>query len=278
MESSVLTPAMIPEKQWRHATREEEKVAVAEFSAMVGLGNVRKEVRRLKYLIQDGTDIRQHFLFYGNPGTGKTTVARMISQVLKETGVLKSGRVTVVKAQDLLTLYSGEAERVFKSAMGGVLFIDETYHLTPRAQAGDFSDTMMDLLLEYTDPDEKKQLCVTCADYEERMQEFLGANDGLERRFSHPIRFSNYTPEDLVQILKQQLAKTKYQGDEGFYQAALENFRANQVAIGRRYNGRYIGIYLERARAEYLERTEKQKEKNYLLTAADAPDFTPGKT
>lgn len=282
-DAVVLTSGMIPEKWQRYTTHEEEDASVAEFSAMVGLESVRKEIQRLKYLIRDGADVRPHFLFYGNPGTGKTTVAKMLGQILKEAGVLKSGRVVSVKARNLIASHVGEtgekAEAVFKSAMGGVLLIDEAYHLTPhRDEPHDFGGAVLDLLLEYTDPNEKKSICIICAGYEGRMRELLKANDGLESRFSHPIRFPNYSAEELLQILKLELTKTKYQADEGFYRAALKNFQVNIAEIGRAYNGRYIGTYLERARAEYLVRTAGQAVKEFVLTAADAPDYTPGKT
>lgn len=281
-EDGMLASWMIPEDKSKYVTDQEAAEVVMELEAMVGLDEVHEQIARLELLIQDGENVRPHFLFYGNPGTGKTTVAEKIGRVLKKAGVLGSDKVISVKAGSLIAGYVGQtaakAEAVFQRALNGVLFIDEAYNLMPdKEYPNDFGGAVIDLLMSYTDPGRHEPVCIICAGYEEQMKQLLSVNDGLESRFSKPIRFRNYSPLELLQILKNKIAKSKYEADEDFYHAALQNFQDNQAQIARRYNARYIDTYFQDARVRYLRRADVQKipkDAPRILTGEDAPDIT----
>lgn len=248
-----LIPALIPEKYRAYASQKREMDAERQLSELVGLNNVKKQIddfrRELRYKREQ---IRNHhFVFMGNPGTGKTSVARLYGMLLKGAGVLKSGRVTSVTPQELLK-NPYEFSKLVSRCKNGVLFIDEAYQLL-NTVAG---QSIIDQLLMYTDRGYRDPLCVIVAGYKDRMREFVDSNVGNSRRYE-AVYFDIYSPEDLLEILKRRLAATAHTADEGFLDAALINFHNFHDEIARQYNAGYIDLYLEEAEKRLYLRLEK---------------------
>ncbi len=181
---------------------------------IVGLENVKRYVLSLednynvmKLRKKQGlkvTEVSKHMIFTGNPGTGKTTIARLISQYLKAIGILSGGQLVEVTRSDLVGRYVGHTAplttQVIKSAIGGVLFIDEAYSLY-RGKDDSFGLEAIDTIVKGIE-DNRDNLIVILAGYTKEMNEFLTANSGLKSRFPNIIEFPDYTPEEMVKIAK----------------------------------------------------------------------------
>ncbi len=156
------------------------------------------------------TEISKHMIFTGNPGTGKTTIARLVSRMMKVVGILKQGQLVEVTRADLVGKYVGHTApltmSVIQSALGGVLFIDEAYSLY-RGKDDSFGLEAIDTLVKAME-DHRDDLIVILAGYTREMQEFLTANSGLKSRFANIIQFDDYTGEELMLISKS-IAKSK---------------------------------------------------------------------
>ena len=271
----VLTSAMLPQSLKRYFTDEEQRSVRERLDSMVGLAGVKQTILDFENEMRYGDHQKRrnyHFVFAGNPGTGKTMIAEIFGQLLKSVGVLKSGTVCKVEAGDLMKQPDALAREIRRSR-DRVLFIDEAYQLLNAPH-------LIDQLVEKTNPDATDfPFCVVCAGYEEQMQRFIECNAGMERRFS-VIHFDTYTPEDLLQILEKVL-KTKYPTyavDSDFLEGSLEHFRRYEQKIAKKYNGDYIGRYLEEAKKilyrgfsdVYGDRRPPREE--YKFTAALLPD------
>ncbi|WP_144613354.1 AAA family ATPase [Bacillus cereus] len=183
-----------------------------ELETIVGLTDIKDFVRSLeKQLIaqqlRQSVGIRQkssqnlNMIFTGNPGTGKTTVARVVGDLLKRMGVLKSGKLVEVDKSNLISPYAGQTpekvREVFMSALGGVLFIDEAYALSTDNVGREAIDTLVKLVEDHRD-----SVIVILAGYEKEMQDFLQANSGLKSRFPNDVYFQDYSVAELVEIAK----------------------------------------------------------------------------
>lgn len=286
--NDVLTPELIPDKLKQYTSNEAEENAMAQLSSMVGLKTVKVEIENmLRYAKFKKECSPRHFLFSGNPGTGKTTVAAILGKVLKNIGVLKKGHVVRTLPRELIAGYVGQtaekARKVFESALDGVLFIDEAYGLLPGSggsgeKDSDFGGAVMNLLLEYTDPENNKPISFICAGYEKEMESFLAFNQGLARRFQ-VIHFDNYTAEELRQILEIQMKKNGYNAEQGYLESACNYFRKNIEIIAKKYNGGYVSQYLRKSEDKMFKRLWEKypdekvpEEELHMLKAEDAPD------
>lgn len=197
--------------------------ALRELQSLTGLESVKDEVNRLMALIRIGR-IRQekglkapkvsmHMVFLGNPGTGKTTVARIIGSIYKELHVLSKGQLIETDRSGLVAGHVGQTalktKEVIDSAIGGVLFIDEAYTLHKESK-NDFGQEAIETLLKAME-DHRDDLVVIVAGYPDLMMEFLRSNPGLSSRFNKFISFENYTPDQLVQILKSMATAQDYE-------------------------------------------------------------------
>ncbi len=196
------------------------KAIQEELNGIVGLTKVKEYVLSLKDNFdiqkrreQQGlktTDVSKHMIFTGNPGTGKTTIARIISKYLRALGVLSSGQLVEVTRADLVGKYVGHTApltlKVMKSALGGVLFIDEAYSLY-RGKDDIYGLECIDTLVKGIE-DYRDDLIVILAGYKKEMEVFLTANTGLKSRFPNIINFPDYTPEELLLICRS-IAKGK---------------------------------------------------------------------
>lgn len=220
--------------------------SIAELMQMEGLQGVKQQVsdliddvkvsqmRRNKGL--PTPEISYHMVFTGNPGTGKTTVARIIGQIFHALGILSSGHLVEVDRGDLVSGYVGQTalktKDVINEAMGGILFIDEAYSL--KKDGNDFGQESIDTLNKAME-DSRGDLVVIVAGYEHEMEKFINSNPGLRSRFRKFIRFTDYTGKELYNILKGIFEKNKYaptlEADSRLYQylndRSLNKFTGN---------------------------------------------------
>lgn len=223
---ALLVPQDLPDHYQRYLQPQVDSVeeVFQELDALTGLENVKRSLRALAYRIlmenrrreldptYTPTYPKSHFIFTGNPGTGKTTVARLVGRLFRALGLLTQGHMVEVTRADLVAGYVGQtalktAQKI-KEARGGVLFIDEAYTLA-RGGSQDFGREAVDTLVKALE-DESHRLVVIAAGYPEEMQGFLQMNPGLASRFGDPILFPNYTPAELREILAQCAAHDQY--------------------------------------------------------------------
>ena len=182
---------------------------LAKLNGMVGLAAVKKEISNLAAFLnlqirrgETNTFQGKHYVFTGNPGTGKTTVARIMADVFRTLGILSRGQLVEADRSKLVAGYSGQTaiktNQLIDSAMGGVLFIDEAYTLKSNDQDS-FGAEAIDTLLKRLEDDRGKFICIV-AGYTDQMHDFIDTNPGLKSRFTQTIHFEDYTPDELTEI------------------------------------------------------------------------------
>jgi len=196
----------------------------AELDSLVGLASVKEQVRALlAFLEVQGRRLEhglpevatsQHLVFLGNPGTGKTTIARLLAQMYRAMGLLKKGHLVEVDRAGLVGEYVGmtaiKTDRAIRKALDGVLFIDEAYALARPGRYGpDFGQETIETLLKRME-DHRHRLVVIVAGYPRLMGEFLDSNPGLRSRFSREITFPDYSTEELLAITEQFARQSEY--------------------------------------------------------------------
>ena len=231
-----------------------------ELDSLIGLKKVKKLVKEIRAFIEiqkrrkeeglNNEPLVMHMIFKGNPGTGKTTVARIIGSLFKELDVLPKGHLIEVERADLVGEYIGHTAQktrdLIKKAMGGILFIDEAYSLARGGQR-DFGKESIDCLTKAME-DQKENFVLILAGYEKEMEFFIRSNPGLRSRFPIHIDFPDYTIDELMEIAKLMLAKREYKLSVRAYSALkdilLNNNYKNQDRFG---NARLVRNLIEKA-------------------------------
>ena len=216
------TQAEVPEEREEIPPKEKIEDLLAELDSYVGMDAIKAEVRSLINMVQvyklrrehdlPTTDMSLHMVFSGNPGTGKTTVARIMARIYHSLDILSKGQLVEVDRSGLVAGYVGQTalktQKVIEKAMGGVLFIDEAYALNGKSE-NDFGQEAIDTILKAME-DHRDDLVVIVAGYTELMDRFIHSNPGLESRFNRFLEFEDYTTEQMVAIFKMQCKKGCY--------------------------------------------------------------------
>jgi probable Rubsico expression protein CbbX len=197
-----------------------------------------------------------HMCFTGNPGTGKTTVALRMAQILHRLGYVRKGHLTAVTRDDLVGQYIGhtapKTREVLKRAMGGVLFIDEAYYLYRPENERDYGQEAIEILLQVME-NQREDLVVILAGYRDRMDTFFRSNPGMSSRIAHHIDFPDYTPPELLAIAQLMLSQMQY-GLSPEAEAALRDYIERRRALPHFANARSIRNALDRARLRHASR------------------------
>ena len=252
-----------------------------ELDGYIGLEVVKKEVRSLIDLVKvhkmrrendlPEPDLSLHMVFTGNPGTGKTTIARLMSRIYHSLGILSKGQLVETDRSGLVAGYVGQTalktSKVIEQALGGVLFIDEAYTLSGKGES-DFGQEAIDTLLKAME-DRRDDLIVIVAGYDELMDGFIHSNPGLESRFNRYLHFDDYTTDELLAMFKMRCNKGKYTLSEEAEEAAKKRLEAeNGPTFG---NGRGVRNLFERVLVRQAGRLANKES----VTKKELMEITP---
>ncbi len=197
-----------------------------------------------------------HMCFTGNPGTGKTTVAMRMGEILKRLGYVREGHLVTVTRDDLVGQYIGhtapKTKEVIKKAMGGVLFIDEAYYLYKPENERDYGQESIEILLQIME-NNRDDLVVILAGYKDKMDRFFQSNPGMRSRIAHHIDFPDYRPDELLAIAKLMLASQNYRFSAEGEQAFIE-YLVLRMKMEHFSNARSVRNALDRARLRQANR------------------------
>ena len=232
-----------------------------ELDELIGLGNVKNEVRTLANFVKvqkqreaqglKTPKMSYHLVFTGSPGTGKTTVARIVARIYKDLGVLKKGHTVETDRSGLVANYVGQTatktNAVVDSALNGVLFIDEAYALVPENSSQDYGLEAISTLLKRME-DDRDKLVVIIAGYTNEMKRFIDSNPGLQSRFNRFIDFPDYSADELVDIFKMYLRKNQYNITPAAEEILKEKLDYAVAHKDRNFgNARYVRNMFEKA-------------------------------
>ena len=231
---------------------------IAELNSLIGLERVKKDVDSLRNLIkiqamrkQQGlpnTSVSYHCVFSGNPGTGKTTVARIVAGIYKELGILKKGHLVEVDRSKLVGEYVGQTapktNKVIDEALDGVLFIDEAYSLV--GEGNDYGAEAIATLLKRME-DDRDRLVVILAGYTNEIKEFIDSNPGLQSRFNRYIQFDDYSTDELTEIFKRNLRKSRYKIKRDAFEELRNQIERAVISRDKNFgNARYVRNLFEK--------------------------------
>jgi probable Rubsico expression protein CbbX len=216
-----------------------------------------------------------HMCFTGNPGTGKTTVAMRMAEILHRLGYVRTGHLVAVTRDDLVGEYIGhtapKTKEVLKKAMGGVLFIDEAYYLYRPENERDYGQEALEILLQFME-NQRDDLVVILAGYKDRMDTFFQSNPGMSSRIAHHLEFPDYSVDELLQIAELMLGEQNYQFGEGT-RAVMRDYLERRITQPRFSNARSVRNALDRARLRQASRLFR--ERNRELSKEDLSSLAP---
>jgi probable Rubsico expression protein CbbX len=231
------------------------KARIRDIAALLLVERARKQVGLV------GGSPSLHMSFTGNPGTGKTTVAMRMAQILHRLGYVRKGHLVAVTRDDLVGQYIGhtapKTKEVLKKAMGGVLFIDEAYYLYRPENERDYGQEAIEILLQVME-NQRDDLVVILAGYGDRMETFFRSNPGLSSRIAHHLDFPDYLPEELEGIAQRMLESMQYRLSPSAV-AALHEYIPLRMKQPHFANARSIRNALDRARLRQANRLFAQK-------------------
>jgi SpoVK/Ycf46/Vps4 family AAA+-type ATPase len=233
---------------------------MASLMGLVGLSEVKQEIRSLSNYVRvrqmranlgmRTSPLSLHLVFLGNPGTGKTTVARLLGQIFKDLGVLATGHLVEVDRSGLVAGFVGQTaiktQAAIQSALDGVLFIDEAYGLANANQPNNFGQEAIETLLKAME-DFRDRLVVIVAGYEAPMQAFLESNPGFQSRFNRFLHFRDYSPDELLAMAKKLCLDCNYRFTDDALQAVRDLLTAVHAGRGDNFaNGRTVRNLFEK--------------------------------
>jgi probable Rubsico expression protein CbbX len=216
-----------------------------------------------------------HMSFTGNPGTGKTTVALRMAEILHRLGYVRKGHLVAVTRDDLVGQYIGhtapKTREVLKKAMGGVLFIDEAYYLYRPENERDYGQEAIEILLQVME-NQRDDLVVILAGYKDRMDTFFKSNPGLSSRIAHHLDFPDYAVDELNQIAQRMLTQQHYRFGEGSAEV-FRDYLGLRIAQPHFANARSVRNALDRARLRQASRLFAERDR--VLTETDLTTLIP---
>ena len=251
-----------------------------ELDALVGLDSVKRMVKKIKAFAKKNKNepnFNMHMCFYGNPGTGKTEVARIISSILYDAGVLAEAKLVETDSHGLIGKYVGETapktQAKISDAMGGVLFIDEAYGLTNSSGSTtqNYGDEAIEVLLKNME-DHRGRFCAILAGYKNEMKSMISSNPGLESRIQFTLEFPDYTREELGQIAIKFLEKKKYSIDSSALELFLDitEYYRNRDNFA---NARTVRNILDQVIMNQNLRTEDDENDDGTIVKSDVEDY-----
>jgi hypothetical protein len=276
--------AVVPATEAEPVPAEPLETLLAELDTLVGLTSVKTEVRRLTSLLQVQQlraerglpvfETSHHLVFTGNPGTGKTTVARLLSRIYRSLGLVTKGHLVETDRSSLVAGYVGQTatktKTVLESALGGTLIIDEAYALA-RGGENDFGREAIDTLVKFME-DHRDDLAIVVAGYPTEMGELIATNPGLASRFTKTLQFDDYSTEELVEIFEKLGEKQHYFASDGAV-AVARALIASEPRTAGFGNARFVRNLFEASVAHQAMRLaplhDVSDEQLTTLTAAD---------
>ena len=252
--------------------KNKKKTAIQELDSLIGIENVKVQIRQIINYIKINKDRGMmptlHMCFRGNPGTGKTTVARIVGRIFSEEKILsENDRFVEAQRSDLIGEYVGhtapKTKGVIKKAKGGVLFIDEAYNLSPRGSDKDYGYECIATLIKEIE-DNRDNLCVILAGYTNEMNEMLKVNPGFESRIQFKVDFPDYTEDELYEIFKKMAKDEKYKLSNN-----IKNLLKEEFCIEKREsnfaNARAVRNLFEKIKFEQADRVAENKDEDINL-------------
>ena len=263
---------------------ESENDALTKLNNLVGLKQVKQRIEELRLRIEFSAAVPEpgHYVFVGNPGTGKTTVARLLGEIFCDVGVLRRGHVVEVRREDLVGLYVGvtatKTMAKLEEALDGILFIDEAYRLHEQGAGYGYGKESIDTILEFIE-NNRYRICVICAGFIGAMEDFLNSNAGLESRFKEIITFDDFNTDELLQMLA--VMGNDFVFDPEYIEKSRKVFEAWTAKKAQGFgNGREVRRYLQecqdmlykRLHREYQSAGNTPEDQKNRLTGSDIPE------